>query len=163
MIRQLAPTILAIAALYGLLQRGDTSPLGPTVLLDEPALSMNLEGDRPASLQVEGHGQVVQLLPDMLPNNVQRSRHQRFIIKLASGQTVLITHNIDLAPRIQTLEIGDRIQFYGKYEWSPEGGLIHWTHRAPTEHHVGGWLKHHGVTYQWWPEIKEYYCHFWPA
>jgi hypothetical protein len=40
------------------------------------------------------------------------------------------------------------IQFYGEYEWNNKGGVVHWTHRDPNGHHVGGWLKHNGSTYQ---------------
>src|SRR5690606_18291591 len=46
--------------------------------------------------QVQGEGVVVRTLPD----DNDGSRHQRFILELPSGQTILIAHNIDLAPRI---------------------------------------------------------------
>lgn len=76
------------------------------------------------------------------------SRHQRLILRLASGQTLLIAHNIDIAPRIAALKSGDPIAFYGQYEWNAEGGVIHWTHRDPNGQHVAGWLKHNGMIYQ---------------
>mgnify|MGYP006188519327 CR=1 FL=1 len=96
------------------------------------------------SLQVEGRGTVSRLLAD--DNN--GSRHQRFILRLGSGQTLLVAHNIDLAPRIDGLEVGDEVAFYGEYEWSDRGGVIHWTHHDPDGSHVGGWLRHAGRTYQ---------------
>ena len=49
-----------------------------------------------SDIQVEGEGTVIRVLADDLDG----SRHQRFIVQLASGQTLLITHNIDIAPRI---------------------------------------------------------------
>ena len=95
-------------------------------------------------LQVEGRGVVKRILPD---DNVG-SRHQRFILELSSGQTLLIAHNVDLAPRIPNLREGDEIDFRGEYDWNPEGGVIHWTHDDPAGRHPGGWLKHHGQTYR---------------
>ena len=99
---------------------------------------------RRRSLQVEGRGEVSRLLAD----DNDGSRHQRFILRLASGQTLLVAHNIDLAGRIAGLEVGDTVAFFGEYEWSDRGGVIHWTHHDPDGRHVGGWLRHEGVTYQ---------------
>jgi hypothetical protein len=99
---------------------------------------------RRSNVQVEGQGEVTRILPD--DNN--GSRHQRFILRLADGHTVLIAHNIDLAPRVENLNTGDSIAFYGEYEWNEKGGVIHWTHRDPAGRHVNGWLKHQGKTYQ---------------
>jgi len=96
------------------------------------------------NIQVQGSGQVIKVLSD--DNN--GSRHQRFIIKLASGQTLLIAHNIDLATRIDSLKVGDAVEFYGEYEWNPQGGVIHWTHRDPQGRHTAGWIKHNGQMYQ---------------
>src|ERR1051326_7859746 len=67
-----------------------------------------------SDVQVEGEGTVISILSD----DVAGSRHQRFIVQLASGQTVLITHNIDLAPRIDGLEVGDSVRFNGEYAWN---------------------------------------------
>jgi len=99
---------------------------------------------RTSDVQVEGEGIVTRILED----DRAGSRHQRFIVRLVSGQTVLIVHNIDLAPRIATLQEGDSIGFYGEYVWSAQGGKIHWTHHDPGGRHVAGWLKHKGQTYQ---------------
>ena len=64
------------------------------------------------------------------------------------GQTLLIAHNIDIAPRINSLQKGDLILFYGEYEWNPQGGVIHWTHQDPNGNHVGGWIEHEKTRYQ---------------
>ena len=94
--------------------------------------------------QVGGSGKVVEILP----NDNQGSRHQRFILKLDSNQTLLIAHNIDLAPKIENLKVDDHVNFYGEYEWNSEGGVIHWTHHDPNGQHEGGWLNHGGKLYQ---------------
>lgn len=97
-----------------------------------------------SDLQVAGSGTVVKLLPD----DDDGRRHQRFIIELVSGQTLLVAHNIDLAPRIDAIRVGDTVQFNGEYEWNDKGGVIHWTHHDPDGSHIAGWLKHQGRTYQ---------------
>jgi cold shock CspA family protein len=97
-----------------------------------------------SEVQVGGEGVVDRVLSD----DENGSRHQRFILRLASGQTLLIAHNIDIAPRIETLRSGDRVAFYGQYEWNEEGGTIHWTHHDPAGQHVLGWLKHNGMVYK---------------
>ena len=100
--------------------------------------------DRASDLEVEGAGTVVSLLAD----DEEGSRHQRFILRLASGQTLLIAHNIDIAPRINDLEVGDAMAFAGVYEWNAQGGTIHWTHHDPEGDHLPGWLLHDGTMYQ---------------
>jgi hypothetical protein len=97
-----------------------------------------------SDVQVRGTGIVIRNLAD----DTNGSRHQKFILKLPSGQTLLISHNIDLAPRISSLRKGDTVNFYGEYEWNSKGGVVHWTHHDPRGNHANGWLKHNGATYQ---------------
>ena len=84
----------------------------------------------------------------ILPDDVNGAHHQRFILKLASGQTLLITHNIDIAQRIDALYVGDIVRFKGEYVWNEKGGMIHWTHHDPQGRHVAGWIVHNGKTYE---------------
>ncbi|MEX1994650.1 MAG: DUF3465 domain-containing protein [Steroidobacteraceae bacterium] len=97
-----------------------------------------------SDVQVRGDGTVSRLLDD----DNDGSRHQRFIVQLASGQTVLVSHNIDLAPRIDALRVGDHVSFNGEYEWNDRGGVVHWTHHDPQGRHEAGWVRHQGQTYQ---------------
>lgn len=96
--------------------------------------------ERDSGKQVHGVGIVVRVLSD----DNDGSRHQRFIIELASGQTLLIAHNIDLAPRVHGIQTGDNVSFFGEYEWNERGGVIHWTHHDPQGYHVDGWLEYQG-------------------
>ena len=96
------------------------------------------------NLPVESSGTVIKLLAD----DRDGSRHQRFLITLANGHTLLMAHNIDLAPRINNLQAGDSVAFKGEYEWNAKGGVIHWTHADPSGRHAGGWLRHQGRVYQ---------------
>ncbi len=104
----------------------------------------NAFANHKSDIQVSGQGVVTKVLPD--DNN--GSRHQKFIIKLPSGLSLLVAHNIDLAPKITTLAKGDAIKFYGEYEWNEKGGVIHWTHGDPRGAHIAGWLQHQGKKYQ---------------
>lgn len=107
------------------------------------ALFSAMEGQR-SDVQLEVVGTVVKILAD----DNDGSCHQRFLIRAGSGQTVLVAHNIDLAPRVANLVIGDIVTIYGEYQWNPKGGVLHWTHHDPAGRHVGGWIKHEGQTYQ---------------
>lgn len=97
-----------------------------------------------SNVQVRGTGTVIRLLKD----DNEGSRHQKFILRLPSNQTLLIAHNIDLAPRINSITTGDVIEFFGEYEWNSKGGVVHWTHKDSKGDHVAGWLKHEGRIYQ---------------
>ena len=99
---------------------------------------------RRSSTQVQGSGTVTRVLSD----DNDGSRHQRFILRLPSGESLLIAHNIDLAPRVNGLREGDTVSFNGEYEWNDRGGVIHWTHHDPRGSHVDGWVEHDGQRYQ---------------
>ena len=94
--------------------------------------------------QVRGAGEVIRILAD----DNDGSRHQRFILRLPSGRTLLIAHNIDLAPRVAFLRVGDRVSFNGEYEPNDRGGVVHWTHHDPQGRHEAGWVEHKGRRYQ---------------
>ena len=92
-------------------------------------------------LEVEG------VVSHMLDDDLQGSRHQRFILETRSGLTLLVSHNIDLAPRVP-LQTGDGIDLRGEYEWNAKGGILHWTHDDPQGRRPGGWIRHGGSTYR---------------
>ncbi len=93
---------------------------------------------------VEDAGEVVKLLRD----DTKGSQHQRFIIRVVNGKTVLVAHNIDIAPRIDKIRVGDKVTFRGEYVYNPKGGILHWTHHDPDGSSVGGWIEHEGKTYK---------------
>lgn len=136
--------VLAIVIAYGAYERflipeTSTTNVSPTRSLPSTGGVQWRSGQ-----QVVASGQVIRILSD----DNEGSRHQRFILELSSGQTLLVAHNIDLAPRIPMLSIGDTVRFNGEYEADPRGGVIHWTHHDPRGRHVTGWLEHRGKRYQ---------------
>jgi len=142
--RKLLPIAIIVALSYFVL--GESSLVRRSyneVTASDSAIAEAYES-RKSDLQVGGSGEVIRVLSD----DVDGDRHQRFILRLGSGQTLLIAHNIDLAPRLSPLNEGDLVEFFGEYQWNDQGGLIHWTHRDPQGRHVAGWLKYQGRTYQ---------------
>ena len=97
-----------------------------------------------ATAQVSGSGTVIRILPD----DVSGGRHQRFLLRLHSGATLLVAHNIDIAPRVEPLHEGDIVEYQGEFAWNPKGGVVHWTHHDPAGRHPAGWLRHGGRTFQ---------------
>ena len=86
----------------------------------------------------------------ILPDDNDGHRHQRIIMRLSTGATLLLAHNIDLAERIPCDE-GDVLTMRGEYEWSEQGGVIHWTHHNPAGRngrHAPGWIDYDGVRYE---------------
>lgn len=134
--RRLA-VLLVLLAVYALVQLWPRLFSGPAAEGDvavEAAFESKTSG-----LMLEVQGVVERLLAD----DLEGSRHQRFIIRLDSGRTLLMSHNIDLAPRVP-VGVGDRIEVRGQYEWNERGGLLHWTHHDPAGRRAGGWIRHRG-------------------
>jgi hypothetical protein len=99
--------------------------------------------ERRSDVWVEDDGRVETILRD----DREGSRHQRFILRLTSGGTLLVSHNIDLAPRVP-VAVGDQVSIRGEYVWNDKGGLVHWTHHDPSGRLPGGWVRHEGREYR---------------
>ena len=139
----LVPVLSSPSLLFpGSIPMADAAPRRSAIKGD--AELMEAYRDRTSDLIVDGVGRVERLLSD----DLEGSRHQRFILRLGSGQSLLISHNIDVAPRINALRVGDQVRFRGEYEWNQQGGLVHWTHDDPKDWHADGWLEHNGVRYE---------------
>jgi len=137
--------IVSGLALYGYLENTPESTHANTEYSHAGEHSLlNAYENKQSNVQIGGAGKVVKVLPD----DRKGSQHQKFILKVPTGQKLLIAHNIDLAAKIKALRKGDSVEFYGEYEWNSKGGIIHWTHHDPRGRHENGWLKHKGVTYQ---------------
>jgi len=140
--------LVALVLIYAVAHPGETSGSTPTPSATSSSTSTDAQletlfQEQKSNVQVAGTGTVTRLLAD----DNEGSRHQRFILQLDSGQTLLIAHNIDIAPRLDGLSVGDRVSFYGEYVYTDQGGTIHWTHHDPGGNHVAGWLQWGGRRY----------------
>lgn len=97
-----------------------------------------------SNFQVKQSAKIIKVLKD----DNDGLKHQRFLVELASGQKLLIAHNIELAPRVENPQPGKTITFNGEYEWNNKGGVVHWTHHDPNRSHPAGWLRYQGKQYQ---------------
>ncbi|HZX80057.1 MAG TPA: DUF3465 domain-containing protein [Lysobacter sp.] len=138
-------SLIAVLAALVACGRQDAAPAIDTAVA-APVVDASLARavrERARNVDVQGRGRVERLLRD----DADGSRHQRFVLRLDDGTTLLVAHNIDLAPRVQGLAVGDAVEFRGEYVWNEKGGVLHWTHHDPDGMHVGGWLRHAGRTY----------------
>jgi hypothetical protein len=135
---------LVCAALYLLYEETLRGPSPTSLTPASQQVLLSAIDEQRSDVQLEAEGTVVKVLPD----DTRGSKHQRFLLEVAPGKTVLVAHNIDLAPRIPNLREGDSVRFYGEFEWNDKGGVVHWTHHDPGGRHPDGWLKHRGAIYQ---------------
>ncbi len=140
-IKTITTAILALISLFIGSQYFDSSV--ENINVDIQSSIEQLYATRQSGIMVEFDGMIDKLLSD----DLKGSRHQRFIVKLDSGHTVLIAHNIDLAPRVP-LEKGKKVFIYGQYEWNDRGGVVHWTHKDPRGTHEEGWIQFQGQKYE---------------
>ncbi len=83
----------------------------------------------------------------LLPSDRKGNPHQRFLLRLDNGTTVLVAHNTRVAPAVPLAE-GDMVRIHGEYIWNEKGGVLHWTHRAFNDRHESGWIEYKGQLYQ---------------
>lgn len=114
----------------------------PSSVDDTDLIIQSFEAGR-SDVWVQASGTVARTLAD----DNEGSRHQRFLVELRTGHTVLIAHNIDLAPKVP-LSRGDEVEFRGEYEWNDRGGVVHWTHHDPRGRKEGGWISHRQRKYE---------------
>ena len=108
---------------------------------------VKLASMRQSGAMVRFDARVIKILGD----DLEGDRHQRFLIAVdytpSPIGTVLIAHNIDLAPRVP-IHRGAILRFFGQYEWNDRGGLLHWTHHDPSNWREGGWIEYGGKRYE---------------
>ncbi|HEV7179255.1 MAG TPA: DUF3465 domain-containing protein [Candidatus Baltobacteraceae bacterium] len=75
--------------------------------------------------------------------------HEGYLLHLESGCDTLVRveTNVDLTGPVP-LRSGEAVVVKGEYEYTPLGGVIHWTHRDPRGRHEGGYVIAAGKTYE---------------
>ena len=131
---------LGIVAVYYLFNAPQAPREAPEPLNEIFSAYINCQSE----VMIEATGMVQRILED----DNKGSRHQRFIVGLPDAQTVLVAHNIDLAPRVKNLSPGTPITIRGQYEYNSKGGVVHWTHHDPAKRHPGGWIEYRGKRYE---------------
>lgn len=130
--------------IYLLAQQGASIPDLSSITQSSDTTLQSAFVNEQSDLQIQGQGVVKKVLAD----DRKGLQHQKFILQTSPEQTVLVAHNIDIADRLPGLKKGDTVEFYGEYEWTSQGGVIHWTHHDPSGRHINGWLKYNGQIYQ---------------
>lgn len=130
---------------YGAPKQGrDPAASPPPVVTEGSGDSLaELIRQKRSDVPVQLSGEISRLLAD----DNDGSRHQKFIVRVAGGQTVMVAHNIDVAPRVPAT-VGMRVSMKGEYVWNEQGGLIHWTHHDPAKLHPGGWIEVNGKRFE---------------
>lgn len=86
-------------------------------------------------------GTVTKLLPD----DLNGSKHQHFLMEVSPKKIVKIAHNIDLAAYVP-VKVGDKVKAKCEYIKSSPYDVVHWTHYDPRGGE-GGYLELNGKIY----------------
>ena len=170
LVRLVALVIVAAAAYILQLNRGQedastSSAGGPQIGSTGTAEEVELPSERgdgpPTHAYSEGEARIVEAfrrgqsgfvteieakVTRLLADDREGDRHQKFIIELPGGHTLLVAHNIDLAERVPA-KVGDRVRIRGEFEYNDRGGVLHWTHKAGSRNHEDGWIEFKGNRY----------------
>ena len=107
---------------------------------DSQIVALQEQGGR---AEVTGKVRVYKLLAE----DDEGLRHERFLVMLSNGRTVLVAHSIDRAPRVP-VNPGDVVVLHGEFIDNEKGGVIHWTHHSDSPKHEGGWILFNGKRYE---------------
>ncbi len=104
---------------------------------------VELYAQQESGVMVEFEARVERILSD----DKVPPRHQRFILTLNNGHSVLIAHNLELSERVP-IKLNDRVKVHGMYQFNAQGGIVHWTHRDQGVGTRHGWIELGGKRYE---------------
>jgi len=164
----LSIAVIAVAAYFGVdvLNPGNSKPTSqpsqsqsvrqPEAALPTPTKQGSIAQSQQALVSLakaQRSGQMVELsarVVKILDDDNDGARHQKFLLAIDADHSpvdsVLVAHNIDLAPRVP-VEAGSIVRIFGQYEWNDRGGVLHWTHHDPGGFHAEGWIEFDGMLY----------------
>jgi len=143
-----AAAVLAIAQQAGWIEGANSERAATNVSAASEITEGNAALDRAIAEQASGVMMTVEArVKKTLPDDLKGSRHQRFLLDIGHGRTVLVAHNIDLADRVP-LGQDDAVRIRGQFEWNDRGGVLHWTHHDPRGRHPGGWIEYAGRRFE---------------
>jgi hypothetical protein len=96
-----------------------------------------------SNILVEAEAKVVYVFPVIKHRELN---FQEFRVELTNGHRVRIIHDLNEAEAVP-LRASDVIRFRGEFDWSDDGGLIHWTHDDPKGERGDGWIEFGGSRY----------------
>lgn len=153
LLRMLIVSLVLITSLSSCTQTANYTPLPPA---NQPAEG---SGSNPTTIdetqvlsaqqQQAEKVEVTCTLPvkKLLPDDTKGLPHQRFLLSLSNGSTILVAHDTAMAPKVP-LAPGDLVTIRGEYIWNAKGGVIHWTHHTDTPRHEGGYIDYQSRRYQ---------------
>lgn len=92
---------------------------------------------------IQGKGVFV---AQILPDDTDGLRHQRWYVKLSNGEMMFAVYNIDMTERVP-LEVNQEMGLGGEFKMTNQGPLIHWLHQDPKERRPDGYVEVNGKRY----------------
>ena len=139
---KILPVLIVLGLLVYQYYVPDNPPAGYDATVDGNAVQQAYANSQSGKwLEARGH------IKRVLRDDNEGARHQKFILEMDDGHTVMVAHNIDLAKRIPAHE-DLLLTVRGRYEWNDRGGVIHWTHHDPDGRLQGGWIEVDDVRYE---------------
>ncbi len=92
---------------------------------------------------VNSIGRIVKVL-----DQAKNPSTQLILLRLNSGQKLLVQHNLEKSQPISGLKAGEVLEFKGLYKWNNKGGLILNTFESVDNPKQSGYLKYQDIIYQ---------------
>ena len=99
-----------------------------------------------SGVEVIATGTVARVLGD---RRGPSGEHEGYLLQTDGDCDLLlrVETNEDLTGHVPLHE-GERVVVKGEYEFAPEGGVVHWTHRDPRGRHINGYVYAGGQYYR---------------